>query len=342
MPHKSDDLKLTAVRHYLDQSHNYDETARIFHCPATSLKRWVTRFQQTGQVARQPREYVSYKVTKRHVQDAMSILKKHPTISMEELSNQIGKEHKDYSITPQWLGKVLRENNQTRKRTKHRHEPTTRFRKPIDIQEEHRAFYSKIARVSLNDVICLDETSVAPFMIQSYSRCHLGKRCVVKTTNSVVFRKYTLLLATSAQGVVGWELYAEGGVDAERMRDFIVRHIHDKYQGKLIIMDNAGAHRKDIVKEAVANSGNTLLYSVPYSPKTNAIEMVFSELKHHLSTGETRSFEELKNAIHRILTHVIPRDHYRNYIRHAYDQQKAEWNKGKSTRERKPPKYKTA
>jgi transposase/transposase-like protein len=342
MPHKSDDLKQTAVQHYLEQSHNYDETSSIFHCPASSLKRWVIRFQQTGQVTRQKREYVSYKVTKQHVQDAMSIIKKQPTISMEELSKQIKEEHKDYSITAQWLGKVLRENNQTRKRTKHKHEPITRFRKPIDIQEEHRTFYSKVARVSLNDIICLDETSVAPFMVKNYSRCRLGKRCVTKTTSNVVFRKYTLLLATSTQGMVGWELYPEGGVDSERMRDFIVQHIHDKHRGKLIIMDNAGAHRKDIVKEAVANSGNTLLYSVPYSPKTNAIEMVFSELKHHLSTGDTRTFEELKKAIHRILTNVIPTDHYRNYIRHAYDQQQIEWKKRKSTRERKPPKYKTA
>lgn len=342
MPHKSDDLKITAVRHYLEQSHNYDETSRVFHCPATSLKRWVERFQQTGSVARQKRDYVSYKVTKQHVSEAISVLKKHPTISMNELSKQIEQTHEDYSITPQWLGRVLRDNNQTRKRTKHRHEPTTRFRKPIDIQQEHQAFYQKVSRFSISDIICLDETSVAPFMIKNYSRCRLGKRCVTKTSNNIVFRKYTLLLATSASGVVGWELYPEGGVDAERMRDFILQHIHNKHRNKLIIMDNAGSHRKDIVKEAVAKSGNTLLYSVPYSPKTNAIEMVFSELKHHLSTGDTRTFEELKNAIQRIITHIIPTDHYRNYIHHAYDQKHEEWKKRKSTRERKPPKYKIA
>lgn len=342
MPHKSDDLKLTAVRHYLEQSHNYDETSRVFHCPATSLKRWVERFQQSGTVVRQKRDYVSYKVSKEHVSDAISVLKKHPTISMKELSNQMEQAHDDFSITPQWLGKVLRDNNQTRKRTKHRHEPTTRFRKPIDIQEEHQAFYQRVAKFSTKDIICLDETSVAPFMIKNYSRCRLGKRCVTKTSNNIVFRKYTLLLATSVSGVVGWELYPEGGVDGERMRDFIIQHIHNKHRGKLIIMDNAGSHRKDIVKEVVAKSANTLLYSVPYSPKTNAIEMVFSELKHHLSTGDTRTFEELKNTIHHIITHIIPIDHYRNYIRHAYDQKQLEWTKNKSTRERKPPKYKIA
>lgn len=342
MPHKSDDLKRTAVRHYLEQSHNYDETARVFGCPTTSLKRWVVRFQATGSVSRKKREYVSYKVTQQHVQEAVSVLKKHPTISMKELSHQMEEKHEDFSITPQWLGHVLRDNNQTRKRTKHRHEPKTRFRKPIDMKEEHKTFYAKVSDASLEDIICLDETSVAPFMIKSYSRCYLGKRCVTKTSNNTVFRKFTLLLAISMKGVVGWELYPEGGVDGERMRDFVVKHIQHKHRGKLIIMDNAGAHKKDIVKEAVAMSGNILLYSVPYSPKTNAIEMVFSELKHHLSTGDTRSFEELKTAIQRILTQVIPKGHYRNYIQHAYAQKELEWRKRKSTRERNPPKYKSA
>lgn len=342
MPHKSNDLKRTAVRHYLEQSHNYDETARVFDCPTTSLKRWVARFQATGTVSRQKREYISYKVTDKQVRDAMAVLRKHPTISMKELSHQMEEKHEDFSITPQWLGHVLRDNNQTRKRTKHRHEPTTRFRKPIDMKEEHKAFYSKVYDTSLEDIICLDETSVAPFMIKSYSRCRIGKRCVTKTTNNSVFRKYTLLLAISMKGVVGWELYPDGGVDGERMCDFIVKHIEHKHRGKLIIMDNAGAHKKDIVKEAVTKSGNTLLYSVPYSPKTDAIEMVFSELKHHLSTGDTRSFDELKTTIQRILTQVIPKKHYRNYIQHAYAQKELEWRKTKSTRERNPPKYKSA
>ena len=88
MPHKTDDLKMTAVRHYLGQSHNYDETSRVFHCPATSLKRWVERFQQTWTVARQKRDYVSYKVTKQHVSESVSFLKKHPTISSKNCPNR--------------------------------------------------------------------------------------------------------------------------------------------------------------------------------------------------------------------------------------------------------------
>ena len=32
-------------------------------------------------------------------------------------------------------------------------------------------------------------------MLKEYSRCSLGKRCVVKTDDSYIFRKFTLLVA---------------------------------------------------------------------------------------------------------------------------------------------------
>ena len=51
---------------------------------------------------------------------------------MLELSKQIKKKYKDFNVTPQWLGKVLRDNNKTRKRTRHGHFPTTKYNKPIN------------------------------------------------------------------------------------------------------------------------------------------------------------------------------------------------------------------
>jgi transposase-like protein len=41
MPHKSQDYKVTAVQHYLNVSHNREETCRIFGCKSITLGRWV-------------------------------------------------------------------------------------------------------------------------------------------------------------------------------------------------------------------------------------------------------------------------------------------------------------
>jgi hypothetical protein len=43
-------------------------------------------------------------------------------------------------------------------------------------------------------------------------KCSLGKRCVVKTDDNYVFRKFTLLCAISNSKCVGATLYKEGGM----------------------------------------------------------------------------------------------------------------------------------
>jgi len=43
----------------------------------------------------------------------------------------------------------------------------------------------------MDKIICLDETSIKPSMIPEYSRCSLGKRCVVKTDNSYFYKSFT-------------------------------------------------------------------------------------------------------------------------------------------------------
>ncbi len=121
---------------------------------------------------------------------------------------------------------------------------------------------------NINEIICLDETSVSPFMLNSYSRCKLGIRCIVKTTKNIVFKKFTLLVAICSKGIVGYTLYPEGGVDGERMNEFIKKYISGKYKNKLIIMDNAGAHKKDFIKETIQKDNNNLFFhkiTFPYS-----------------------------------------------------------------------------
>ena len=47
----------------------------------------------------------------------------------------LSKKFKDYNITSRQLGNVLRDNNKTRKRTRHEHFPKKRYGKPLDKQK---------------------------------------------------------------------------------------------------------------------------------------------------------------------------------------------------------------
>ena len=105
------------------------------------------------------------------------------------------KKYSDFTITPQHLGVVVRDNNITRKRTTRRHFPKTRYGKKINLKELKKQFYKEIDKYKLSNIVCLDEISFHVQIKPQYSRCELGKRCVQKTTNNNVFKKFTLLVS---------------------------------------------------------------------------------------------------------------------------------------------------
>jgi transposase len=109
----------------------------------------------------------------------------------------------------------------------------------------------------------------------------------------------------------------------------------------LIIMDNAGAHRNKIIKKYINNSGNQLQYSIPYKPKTNAIETWFSQFKHQLiqKQGKGVTFRHLKNIIKNVIISIDSQS-YTNIMKYAYKNKDNRKTMTKmSTRRRKPKDY---
>ena len=104
-------------------------------------------------------------------------------------------------------------------------------------------------------------------MIMEYSRCDIGKRCVIKTDDNFVFKKFTLLSAISNKKCVGWILYEKGGSTKERFVEFLQNIVFQKYKNHLLVLDNARAHNNNFVKQTIIDSGNKYLFTVPYTPE---------------------------------------------------------------------------
>jgi len=306
--HKTEDYKLSAVKYYLKNDFSMEYVCNIFECKKQSLSRWVDRYLLEDSIKRHNRLPVSYKITKEQVKYAIQKVKKNKQITMTELVKIVKKKFKDFDITPQHLGKVIRDNNITRKRTRHEHFPVTRYGMSINKQKELDKFYKKVDEYKLNKIISLDETSIKPAMLKEYSRCKLGKRCVVKTDDSYIFRKFTLLVAIKNSKCVGWKLYEKGGMTKEKIVEFLEEFVFDKYKNHLIILDNAGSHRNNYVKDAITESDNNYLFSVPYTPKTNVVEMFFNQIKHYLKLNKkVLRFDELKKEVKKAIKKVKKR-----------------------------------
>ena len=317
--HKSEDYKLSAVKYYLNNDVSLEDVCDIFDCPKQSLYRWIKRYIKKKNLERQNRKAISYKISKKHIKYAIKKLKENEQITMEELHKIVKNKYKDFDITSQHLGQVIRDHNITRKRTRHEHYPKERYGKLTDIKKELKAFYKEVSKYSLNKIICLDETSISPALIMEYSKCPLGKRCVVKTDDNYIFKNFTLLCAISNSKCIGARLYKEGGMNKERFVEFLQQNIFNKYKNHLIILDNAGSHNNDFVKQAIINSGNKYLYLIPYNPQLNPIEQYFNQIKHYLKLNKKiLRYDELKDEIKNAIRKV-KKENYKNYFENAYN-----------------------
>jgi transposase len=253
-----------------------------------------------------------------HVAEAIKYLSEHQTTSIPELHTYLDAKFDDYTITDDHLRRIIRDNNLTRKRTKHGHYPSVRRRQETDRKADLRAFYVKTTAHDINKIVSIDETSLTPFMYRPYSRCPLGDKCIERTDNNKVFTKHTFVAAITSSRIVGWKLYDEGAMNAERFVEF-VKSIIERYnlRGYLFLFDNAGAHKGQGIRELIENTANTFAYTIPYNPQTNAIEAWFSQFKHYMESSRTRDIEGIRNECHEAIRKIQPQ-HYRNYFQYAY------------------------
>jgi len=123
--------------------------------------------------------------------------------------------------------------------------------------------------------------------------------------------------------------------------EFLEANIFNKYKNHLIILDNAGSHNNEYVKQAIINSRNKYIFTIPYTPKTNCIENWFNQIKHYLKLNKKvlkydELIVEIKNAIKQ-----VKKENYKNYFDNAYNKDAyKDYVKKDSTLKRKLKNYK--
>jgi len=315
--HKSSDYKETAVNYYLVEDKTQEEVCKIFKCSPRSLMRWVERYKKDGNVDIHYRKPVAYKVKKEYVKFLLDELQKNKTSTLQELNQKLKDKYKGVDLSTTQIFRVIKDNNISLKLTRIRHEPAMRFGKEININHKIKDFYEEVKKFKIEDIICIDETSIKSLQKRNHCYSRKGKRCVIKTQSQEVFKKYTGIFAISVDGVIDWDLYEKGGINTDRLIDFLEQNITSKLRNKLIILDNASSHRNEKLK-ALVNKHNNILYAVPYQHFTNSIENYFSILKSRLQKLEGLKYENLKENIKKVISE-IPKEKYENIFKGAYE-----------------------
>lgn len=194
----------------------------------------------------------------------------------------------------------------------------------------------------MDNIISIDETSISTSLSVNYCRDELDKRCIIKTDNNQVFKKYSLVVAISNKKCLGYKLYEEGSVNSERFNDFLTKILKNT-KNNLIILDNGQIHKKEETKNIIKKSKNNLLYTIPYHPRLNCIEQWFNQVKHYMKLDKSTTFEQLKESLKKSIK-KIKKEHYENYFIYAYNKEIYKNNKEKnkkSTKQRELKIYKT-
>ena len=183
------------------------------------------------------------------VKYANNSIREKPDIFIKDLLEDVKGKFPEITISHQHLGRILRNENKTMKCLRHIHQPATYWGKSRDHEKEITKYLRIIRKQPIDKIIALDETGIYAYLKGSYRRCDLGRRCIYKTTDNKVFKKYSLLVAINTNGIIGCKLYEEGSVNSECLTEFVRENITSKFEENIVIMDNTIFHKTHNVKK---------------------------------------------------------------------------------------------
>jgi transposase len=116
---------------------------------------------------------------------------------------------------------------------------------------------------------------------------------------------------------IGPSLAVEGATTAVVFEAYVEQVLAPSLRkGKIVVMDNLGAHRPKSIRELIEERGCELVYLPAYSPDYNPIEEAFAKIKNLLRKCAARSTEALVEAIGAALSAVSAAD-VQGFFEHA-------------------------
>jgi transposase len=118
----------------------------------------------------------------------------------------------------------------------------------------------------------------------------------------------TLIASMTAEGM--GPCMAVGGSTKKAVFEAYVEEVlaPSLLPGRVVVMDNLGAHKGERVRKLIEERGCQLLFLPPYSPDFSPIEEAFSKVKALLRKAKARTRGALLEAIGRALEAVSTKD----------------------------------
>ena len=142
-------------------------------------------------------------------------------------------------------------------------------------------------------------------MTRTHGRSLVGTRLVAKAPHGH-WRTLTFIAALRRDRITAPCVF-DGPINGACFRAYVEQILVPTLTpGDIVIMDNLGSHKAEVVRKIIRAAGATAVFLPPYSPDFNPIEQAFSKLKSDLRKQEPRSVDAVSNAIGRLLDRFTP------------------------------------
>jgi transposase len=148
------------------------------------------------------------------------------------------------------------------------------------------------ATVEPERLVFVDECGVHTSLSPIYGYAPRGKRLHLPVPRNR--GKNTTLLSSMTTEGMGPSLAVEGATTARVFEAYVEWVLAPSLEpGRIVVMDNLGAHRPRRIRELIEGRGCELLYLPAYSPDYNPIEEAFAKMKNLLRKAAARSKKAL-------------------------------------------------
>lgn len=241
------------------------KTALLVNVHFTTISRWIKNIQR--------KEYHRTSVTK--TEKTINIIKNtvlcNPLITCNQLKELI-KNTLLINVSKELIRTILKNNNFTKKKARF-------YGEPKNLQEKIDTFIIKREEFKRQNKIffSIDETSFNRNNTSIYGYALKGDKVFIRK-NVPRITSITSICCISREKIIHNEII-KGSIN----KDIFLRYIKklELTKNHVLLLDNASIHHSKIIKDYCSSKNIELLYTPPYSPWYNPIELAFSIVKRY-------------------------------------------------------------
>jgi transposase len=163
--------------------------------------------------------------------------------------------------------------------------------------------------------VFVDETWAKTNMTRTHGRAPRGQRLIAHVPHGR-WTTTTFLAGLRSDGIVA-PCVIDGPINGSIFLAWIVQFLVPTLRvGDIVVFDNLGSHKGQLVRRAIRDAGAHRLLLPPYSPDLNPIEQVFAKLKTLLRKADARTIEATWRQIGALLDRFTPKE-CANYLTNA-------------------------